>query len=328
MALCKKLVFVLLLGHSDTLTIGTLPDTGEAMKTHLIILLGLTVFTPLLLFQGCNESALCNQTECTRSCSAGGLCSGGTCECFPEKSFDAISFFGFDCEDDRYGTIDVEAVLGTWVRTETNAFTKTIEFYNDGTALITTEYIAPVNEGRIDTHEASWTLCDSILEIHEVDSETGEEGIEGSHAAIVDDVLYRIAYVKADGSTDELDGLWGITGYEFWDNHSEEKRETVIAYEVESLRVEGENYTRTITEFESWELPGDPFNTEAETVEYSGTIRVDGQRIFITDTERNGEEIPVELRVEDLFGFRIAPSVITFGGDPDGDPTDMGYVRR
>lgn len=184
--------------------------------------------------------------------------------------------------------------------------------------------------------EAIWSIEDGMLSIsYRVVLEddgctfTDEEGFSAT-AAIVDEILYIAVSVRSDGSGDGVDGTW-----EYREQEWGEATERCVGY-TDSMW-ETEEYRTRITisgsTFESEEFNheaasyGEENWDETWTETSSGSVRVDGDSVFVTVTERDGTPIPEDEQFESHLGFRVSPDVLVESSLGD-DLDDYGYRRQ
>jgi hypothetical protein len=241
------------------------------------------------------------------------------------------------CDDDDgggtgSGVLTRDALIGTWAWSD-GANSESYELRGDGT--MTYDY---TDEEGSASYEGAWSVTGGVLE-----TSIGETGTDGdvtytweetyaSRAAIVGDVLYLYgAGVRTSGSGSSLDGTWEFEESEVYsetetgpagtytENGGAEYEETVI--------IDGSAFESTWREREYEELTGDTPSDIEESGTTSGTIRVEGDAIYVTVTEEDGTPIPSSEQAEEFLGHRAAPNVIV-ASEEGVSLDDLGYQRQ
>ncbi len=206
---------------------------------------------------------------------------------------------------------------------------ETYEFRSDGTMIIT--YRGHPEDG-------TWSLSDGVLTMNfESTDAMGETTMlygsrSASRVAIVAGALYFGVFHRTAGSGgSNLDGTWISTessrSVENVSSPWENNTSTEEQYSEESLTVTEGDFEQVETEREVWDVDGE-VREEESSEESRGTIREDGDRIFYTKTELDGEPIPDDEREELVLGIRIDPNVIVATDDEDESAESRAFRRQ
>lgn len=237
----------------------------------------------------------------------------------------AIAFMGCDDNGNGGGSGSVPSrsdLVGTWTSTE-GGETESYELRNDGTFVMTSD------DGEDQwTDEGTWSFGSGIITLIFEGSES-EEGYTitwreefSTRVAIVDGMLYIGVAHRTSGSGSGLAGTW-----QYDETEEEEESETGPegsysgsgGYEYEErTTVTGSAFTSNWSEREFEEEDGETYD-ETESGTQAGTARTDGDRVYFTVTEADGEPVADPDREEVMYGYRIAPDVIVISwGEEDG----------
>jgi hypothetical protein len=221
-------------------------------------------------------------------------------------------------------------LLGTWVRT-TPSDTITYEFRADGTYQ-RMDASSSVNEG-------SWSVNDGFLELSS-EEHVEEDGCaltvsesEASRAAIRGDRLFFVTlYVRTQRSGESPDGTWE-NEYRASESAVGEcdgtpRRVSREGLVLETVTIAGDRFEK-LEEGSTVTVEDGVEDTEGDSRTSSGNLRVDGDLIFRTTTESDGEPVPAEEQAELIWGFRVAPDVIVFDLRGNAEHAeDCGYHRQ
>lgn len=178
--------------------------------------------------------------------------------------------------------------------------------------------------------EGEWSLDHNEITFSEEYQEGGEyeREEETETSAIVGDRLYLGGViVRVRGTGEGLDGTWEVV-----EGEREEFREEGCSGHGEeigswTISITGDSY-RSIEDYAGTEVEcGETYNYN-ESEETRGVLRVDGDRVYTTDTETGGNAIDVAHQEERFVGRRIAPNVIYIEGDEEEYPSAGGWDRQ
>ncbi len=251
-------------------------------------------------------------------------------------SLSATGCEGDDVDDFGAGTpiMDRSSLIGSWTRgTDTSSNTMTFDGNGDFTDAYTAgDYSADTDEGR-------WSLNNSALsntydEFYEDTTYTEREReVESVYIAIIDNILYWEVFHRTSGNGG-LDGTWEL-GWR--DNATYEGREDGITYSeservlsIATLTISGDTFAlvEEVTWSESVTEGGERYSDSGrDTYESSGTVRLDGDTVYVTFTQDRGDPVPEEYRIETQTGWLLSDSVLSFGNEI-ALPNRGGYTRQ
>jgi hypothetical protein len=205
-------------------------------------------------------------------------------------------------------------IVGTWTSSD-GVTTTTMEFRADGTRTETYDD----GEGP-DSYESRWEADGDMLVFVNEESGSDDGCSFASHysdaftTAIVDETLFMFVYLRTNGSGGGLDGTWTFSTISTERHESScegESYSSQLTYEHHAtLVIEGEGFELTTTVREAYDSDGGVPEDYTETWTDRGTLRIDGETIYSTATEQDGEPIPEDEQYEELLGTRAAPDVI------------------
>ncbi len=188
-----------------------------------------------------------------------------------------------------------------------------------------------------EVEDGSWSIDDGFLTIS-AENEESSDGCEVTTrsqeriiSAIVDDVFYISVIARTEGSGDSLDGTWKNV----LDLTNEDER-TCSGAPINSVSelsirrtttVNGDVFERSEEETGFDEIDGEREEYDESSTE-SGTVRIEGDRIYLTVTERDGVPLLNDEQQENLWAFRVSPSVAVMASLGHESSSDLGFLRQ
>lgn len=222
-----------------------------------------------------------------------------------------------------------EELVGSWHR-EASWGSHTVDFGIDK-QLVSTYH----RDSDTERSEGTWELSDDGRLTRTLETNDFGEGwteavveVERGIAAIVDEALYFTVLYRTEGSGEGLEGTWEFEHYSGEEVNREDSAGTHVSLDDElivvELTIEGdaidEREERTTTQTTDGE-PQNFFNAERR----QGTLRAEGEQLWVTYTMRDAREIPEDEQAEEFFGWRLSADAIETHAGPSGDPASTAY---
>ncbi len=227
-------------------------------------------------------------------------------------------------------------LVGTWEQDDGSRI-RGFEFQNDNTVVLYSE-----DEGDRHQNEDRWSLNRSALSlIHEESEEEGEFAYSSRRTnaffiAIIASRLYMHVFHRKSGSSGDADGTW-VHGEKVHGRDMEREGRHEYSGEyyetVEStLTISGSRFTirERVAWRESESGEGESYSeSDSEEGEESGTVRLEGDMVFLTTTEENGQALDSEDQYEHFLGWVLGDVVVTGReSEPGDEPGPESYYER
>lgn len=254
------------------------------------------------------------------------------------KNWKNITFVGItlitilliSCKEEGGGVrlISSASLIGTWSQTDSWGETRSYEFRNDGTCTRQMMMGSKTYEYEID-----WSLEGNSLTLNyeERDGDWNLTETITEEAAIIGDHLYIGVFIRTTpGET--LDGTWRHSDSGVYEESGPDCREYGSGEFSLTITVTGDTFTATGRE--QWDehgnCPGEEFDdVGSEETDFRGTVRLEGDEIFLTVTEDGGVAIPEEFQEESRVGYFVSENVVAWTWLDDSSPIeDFRYVKQ
>jgi hypothetical protein len=221
-----------------------------------------------------------------------------------------------------------EELAGTWLRTASWG-SERVEFGTNLTIVWTV-----TDELGTDTWDGVFEIAADGRLVTTIAGTSFEGGVseswtnvEQSTLAVVGDRLFFGALLRTEGEGETLEGPWHAVDGE---------REEVTVDDGGDVTTEVEEHLTTI----EVTIDGDRVDTrfeETQVVEGQtyfgrerlvGTLRLDGDRAWVTYTEQDSAPIPEEEQEEELLGWILDGDTLDIATSEDGDPAEDAFLRQ
>ncbi len=244
-----------------------------------------------------------------------------------------LALMAMGCDDgngddppSRFVTVD--ALSGTWLR-ESTWGTERTEFGVNMTVVFTVS-----DELGTDTWDGAFEITEGGRLVTTVEGSSFDENvtetwsiIDQAIPAVIGDRYHPSVLHRTEGLGAALDGSWAFI---------ESNLEEVIIDDAGDITTESDEYLVTV----ELTIEGDQVDMRTEetqivdgdnyfdTERLIGTLRIDGEQIWVTYTESDTSPIPEDDQEEEFFGWKLSENVIDITTLASGDPADLAFNRQ